>query len=236
MAKNAKEIKVDDLECLIDFIVRDKHINAISIKSVKGLRGVKDVILQSLVDFWSAVLLHKKSFPKIPGITVRKFDWSEYVKHIRRCFLLEVWNITENRVREIAEESNLKIMGSQESLKKKIDYVCEIIDNSEAQKMLTEIKDDLSSNFIEFPRILSRVIKERCSKEDKEKWERFFADFRIMRNAAHTNFIVDRNYKLKTDWTDKEFKKGKAINFLQKDIKNIMVQLMVFFTMIEESS
>lgn len=154
----------------------------------------------------------------------------DYFKHIKRCCLIDLWSVTEIRIREIAEEKALWIEGRMGKAKDLIVDARKIIRSERARMLLKRAERKLGGEFIEFPSYLSAVLKRsEFGTEEVKDWRKFFDIFRIMRNSVHNNFTCTETRFLQYRGFSKDFVKGKPIEVLFDDLRKIIDRLLEFF-------
>lgn len=199
--------------------------------SNNGNKLLKSVLTSTLIDLHSLTLLFNKN---LSGLSVNQQAWDDFLKHLKRYFIHDTWSITESRVREIAKELPIEIKGRSQQIKEYIEQTLNYIKSVRAQKLLKKARRLSGGKFVEFPKILSSVLKIKLSKNDAKEWEKFFTIFRTMRNASHNNFVAQSTLNIESKWYKKSFVQGDSVQVLCSDIKAIISALYEFFDAIEK--
>jgi len=208
-------------------------INSITETSNVGSKYLKGALTSIIIDLNVLILLRRN---QLPNCQVNQQAWSDYVKHVKRSFLLEMFSLTENRIREICQEKNLQPKSLNMTIKTKINLVLQKATDPSMKRLLREVSDKLRGGFIEFPNVLSEVLKIMIKgRGERSEWIKFFEIFRRMRNAAHENFRCRDTKSISSKWYNKDFIKGKSVSVLCKDMKRITEVLLEFFNCIEKS-
>lgn len=197
----------------------------------KGIQLVITVLTTSLIDLECYNLLGKNRHSCLKDFT----QWDvDYFKHCKRCCLIELWAVTEIRIREIAEEGRLLVKGRDTVIGELIAKARKINRNREVEKYLRKVKKKLGSKFIEFPNYLSEILRmSDFNKEETRDWRCFFDIFRIMRNSVHNNFTCTETRQRPCCGFTKDFVEGQPLKVQFNDLGKIIEKLLEFFDAIE---
>lgn len=157
-----------------------------------------------------------------------------YFKHCKRSCLIELWSVTEIRIREIAEERKLQIKGRDAAIRELILEARKLCSDIQVKEKLEQAESILKQKFIECPNYLSATLKmSRLGKRERKDWNTFFDIFRIMRNSVHNNFICTETRALQCRGFKKDFVEGQPLKVELNDLRKIVEKLLEFFDAIE---
>lgn len=219
------EEKFEDFERFKLFL--EINIKEIDENSLKGIRYIKGALTSVFLD----VL---RIFTKTEKLAINKQASEDYIKHIKRSYIFEVWHLTENRIREIQQEKNIICKSANQEIRKMIERAEKFINNETAKTLLCKIKKKLSGGFIEFKRILNAVLRNDISDKERKEWNKFFEIFREIRNASHNNFVAKKTLSMKSKWYDKDFEEGKSISIHVDELITILKTIFEFFRLVEK--
>ena len=218
-----------EVEKLINFII--KKISPINPSSKIGMKRLRDATLIIVVELNTINLLLENKFPVL---VVDKHTFRQYLNHVYRSFLNAIWIVVESRVRDIAGENDIDLKGRTQQARGHVLDALELAQNKEVKEELKKALDQLTGRFVEFDRVMDKVfIFKNLKKEDIDKWNGFLKILREMRNASHNNFICEETKILKSDYLEKEFRKGKSLQMGCEDIEKIIKGLYDFFKEID---
>lgn len=196
------------------------RINKYSDSPKKSITYIKDVLSVIYVDLEAFGSLKLRELP----IQVN------YFKHIKRCCLIDLWSVTEIRIRQIAEERGLQVKGRDTEIREFIREAREINRNREVEKYLRKIERKLRGKFVEFPNYLSAILRmSNFSKEETKDWRCFFDIFRMMRNSVHNDFTCTKTCSLSYQGYRKDFVEGTDLKVQFEDLRRIIDRVFEFF-------
>jgi hypothetical protein len=219
-----KKDNINDYIELLNYFQR-KTVE-ISESSLKGHKYIKGVLTSLVLDLDSLILLQKAQFP---GRQVNQQAWDDYLIHIKRCFLHDLWSVTEGHIRNTARALDLKYKGRNMVIRELVAQALKKSKNAELNNILKKIEKKCRSKFVEFPSILPAVLKAKLTRNKAKEWITFFEILRLLRNATHNNFIAQDTKELKSKLYSKSFTKGQSISLLCGELKTITEVLLNFF-------
>lgn len=207
--------------------------SSINESSNDGAKLIKGVLTSTQVDLYILVLLAKN---QLSDCEMNQQAWDDYLKHIKRSFIQDVWSVTESKVRDIVSQKNFEIEGRSQKANRYIKEALELNDDHNVAKLLKKAKNATGGQFIEFPVVLSALLRDKFDENQIKEWRGFFDLLRIMRNASHNNFRVMEDKTAESKWISKVFVSGKSVQFWCTDIPKIVEGLVVFFEAVENAA
>lgn len=198
-----------------------------------GHRKLLGVFESLVIDLATIVLLRDNKFP---NLETSEATYADFIKHVKRAYLHDLWSVTESRTREVAKEKGINPKGRN---KKVLDLLTKSINITRSKVVgdnLKEAKSKLGGDFVEFPTILSAVLSECLGGKEATKWNKFFQILGRMRNSTHDNFVSSKSEILESEWYTQEFKKGESMQAYCKDLQKITSTIILFFSTIESST
>jgi hypothetical protein len=217
-----------ELDILRSFLIA--QCQEITENSSIGDKLLKGVLTSTLIDLHAAILLLNG---QMPTLSVNQQGWDDYIKHLKRSFVLESWSAVESRIRDIAAERTITLRGRSSVVRGYIeDAIREVSADTAVTKALKKAQKILSGDFVEFPTVQHAVISS-VKGIDRRDWAIFLDMFRIMRNSAHDNFRAGQTGKFTCSFLSKDFVKGEIFDIHVLEIRALTLGIRGLFAAIK---
>lgn len=194
---------------------------------IKYLVNILEIIKLNL-EIWE-----KLTMQQLPELRDFEDRFAEYYKHIKRVCLLDLWNVSEIRIREIAKENDIPIQGHSQKVIEYIRNARQLLkqDTNVDNYLQKAIKELESDKFVAFPRVLSEVLKFKgiFKNQNKSYWIDFFHEFRFFRNTVHNNFTCQKEKSIKLIGNPRVYNKNDIIEVSLEMLICIIKKLFCFF-------
>lgn len=179
----------------------------------------KNLLNNLIIDIEAAIQFKENKLLSISA-TNHEFVSDEYVKHIFRTLIIELFSNLEHQLAENWRKNGSKIKTKNESIFNCAEEALKITRSKKVKELLGKIKKKVSSrDIIEFNTTLDLILG-RESNKTKEEWKKFFNGFRNLRNSTHNNFHAQNDFT----WNGRTFSKGDRIGLSLKGDLGLIIQ------------
>ncbi len=160
--------------------------NGIDANSPDGQKLIKAVLTSLVCDINVAQLLAKNKL----GMEMNQVAWEDYIKHIKRTSILEIYGVSEAHIRNLVDDRKLSPKGVSQKIYEYLEKALDKCENEEAIRLIQKAQSKAKGTFVDFGTILSIFLQESVAeKRERKSWTGFFEILRLMRNASHNNFL-----------------------------------------------
>lgn len=225
----------DNIISLYEFV--SNQAQSINNDSLEVERHFKSVLIATAIDLQTTINLLNESVQT--SFRNQQQTIEEYVNHIKRSLILDIWGIIEKYIRDLTKTMCVEVKSrsqiAQELIQKGENSLKEIGEPTKnCLKYLKKAKKCLSNDFIEFPRIRRALFKVFTIENEKlSDWENFLDILSNMRNASHDGFIAGKTIDLSCNLLSKSFHEKQGITISYSEIRIIILGVIGFFRELE---
>ena len=226
--------KIEDMRDYAKFLTSlVKVTGAIDENSTTGSKYVKGVLTSIMVDLVALRLLADGKMK--PHCDVNQQSWDDYLKHIKRSFIIDVWSVTESWIRDIVGRRGYKVESGTQAAYRYLTEALDLVQDEKTKKLLKKASKKCMSSFIPFPDVVFPLLDDTFEKGDRDEWKRFFDAFRELRNASHNNFVAQKTTTVECRWLSKSFEESHPVRVYCEDMEAIITALIEFFELTEHT-